>query len=158
MILKLACLVTVLGVIGCHKKNDDHSSPKNVEIEVKPEISYVISSDQIESVQCSGLSLGGPSCESIASVTKAFDNIVSVSGAAALTCAIIPDPVISKGLAIGFAALGAQSKFTSFILGNIPCEATLNQSQKDEIARQVEAVLKSKGIKVEGPITIPDKK
>ncbi len=157
MARKLTCLVTMLGIVGCnHNKNN--STPKNADTEITPRITYVSSVDELESVQCSSLSLGGPSCESIASVSKAFEDIAAVSGAAVLTCALFPELVLTKGLAVGFTALGAQSKFTAFILEKIPCDATLSQRQKDEIARQVEAILKSKGIQIEGPISIPDKK
>ncbi|MBM4254111.1 MAG: hypothetical protein FJ146_19265 [Deltaproteobacteria bacterium] len=89
------------------------------------------------------------------SAAEIFEGIAGVSGAAVLTCALIPDPILSKGLAVGFAALGAQSKLTAFILDKFPCDASLSQKQKDEIARQVGAILTARGVNVEGPITIP---
>lgn len=158
MRIQFAFLAAILGLTACGNSKKSTTAPKSVDDEPTPQIAYVSNTNDLKAITCSGLGLGLPSCESMDSAAEIFENIASVSGAAVLTCAVIPDLVLSKGLAVGFAALGAQSKFTAFILDKFPCDASLSQKQKDEIARQVDAILAARGIKVEGPITIPDNK
>ena len=80
-----------------------------------------------------------------------------VSGGAAFACAIVPDPVISKGLAVGFAVVGAQSKFVSFVLGRIPCDKSkdLNKEEKEAIAAYVRRILDKNGVEIDGDLELP---
>jgi len=148
----------MLCLTACGNTRKSTTTPKSDDHEPTPQIAYVSNTTNLEAINCTGVGLRGPSCESMDSAAEIFEGIASVSGAAVLTCAMIPDVVLSKALAVGFGALVAQSKFTAFILDKFPCDASLSQKQKDEIARQVDAILTARGIKVEGPITIPDNK
>ena len=118
-------------------------------------IGYVGLGEGSADLDCSGLGLSGPSCNDVSHVTDILGNITEISSGAILACAAIPDLTASKALMLGFGVIGAQSKFLSFVLKNIPCEATISEEQKALISDQVKAILQQHNVIIDGPITIP---
>ena len=107
-------------------------------------------------LDCSAFGLA-PSCQSVNELRGALREVAVVSGGAAFACAVLPDPVVSKGLAVGFAVIGAQSKFVSFVLGRIPCDKSkdLTKEEKDAIGAYVRRILDANGVEIEGELELP---
>ena len=154
--LKLLTLTVCLGsaALGCQKHAGSQSQ---VADDSSVQLADPLVADSIQSVSadCSALTLDGPSCTGMQQATTIFDNISQVSGAATAICTFFPDPS-TKVMAMGFAATAIMSKVVVFTLKSIPCDQTLSDAQKAEIATQVSAALAARGININGALTIPD--